>query len=84
MPVLRKLVRADAHRVGLEEQADAALAEEAVDLADDFVEAGNGAQRVERGAIGGMFPGANRDLRQDRAGAPRRQARGRRRDGVLL
>src|SRR5690349_3863469 len=60
----RALTRAHPNGVGQKELANAALAEEARDLSHDFVEAGNGAQCVERGAIGGMLPGARGDLRE--------------------
>jgi hypothetical protein len=59
---------ADAHRVRGEEVADGALAEDAGDLVHDLLEAGKLAQRVERGAVGGVLPGEGGDVGQDLAG----------------
>jgi hypothetical protein len=64
----RELGGADAHRIGLEEQADAALAQHPHDLAHHLVEAGDGPQRLEGGAVGRVLPGDGRDLGQDLAG----------------
>ena len=45
--------------------ANPALAEEAGDLSNDFVEAGNRTQRVEGGTVSRMLPGAGGNLRED-------------------
>ena len=64
-------VGADADGVRLEEQPDAALAaEDGEDLPDDFIHAGDGAERLQRGTIGGMFPRDGRDIGK-RAAGPR-------------
>src|SRR3989454_6115148 len=65
----RELGRADAHRVRLKNQPHARLTDEAVDLFHHFVEPGHGAQRLERGAVGGVLPGHRRDLGENLAGA---------------
>ena len=53
------------YRVALEEEPDPALAaQDGDDLPDHIVEAGHRAQRLERGAIGGMLPGDRGDLRE--------------------
>ena len=61
---LGKLCRADADGIGLEQQADAAFAEEANNLLYDFIESGDRAQGLQRGAVGGMLPRNRRDLRE--------------------
>src|ERR1051326_6150005 len=53
---LRALSRSDLHTISQEQLPNSAFAEEAGNFADDFVEPGNGAQCVERGAIGWMLP----------------------------
>ncbi len=51
------LRRAHPHGIALEEEPDAPLpAEDPEDLADHLVDAGHRAQRVQRRAVGGMFP----------------------------
>jgi len=52
-----ELRRPDPHGVGLEEQAHAALAEEAVHLPDHLVEPRDGPQGAQRRAVGGVLPG---------------------------
>src|SRR2546426_404036 len=69
----RELRRPNADRVGLEQQPDAAFAQEADDLLYDLVEPGHGAQRLQRGAVGGVLPGHRRDLGEDLAWARGRQ-----------
>ena len=59
---LRTLSGGHLHGVAEEQLANPTLAKEAGDLSHYLVEAGNGAKRIERGAIGGVFPGAGRDL----------------------
>jgi hypothetical protein len=46
----------------------AALAEDARDLVDDLLEPGDRAQRVERGAVGGVLPGEGGDVGEGDAG----------------
>ena len=68
---LGELIDAGPHGVALEQEADAALAaQDGDDLPDHVVEAGNRAQGLERGAIGGVLPGDTGDLgeRDFRAG----------------
>ena len=59
-----RCVADDLDRVAEEQLANAAFAEESGDLAHDLIEPGNGAERVECGAIGRVFPGARRDLNE--------------------
>ena len=61
----RELGRSHAHRVGLEQQPDSPLSQESHDLAHDFIEPRDGPERLERRAIGGMFPRDGRDLGED-------------------
>jgi hypothetical protein len=65
---LRSLPRANSHRVGEEELADAALSEEPGDLPHDFVEHRDRPKCVECRSIGGVFPRAGRDLDERNAG----------------
>src|SRR6266566_159229 len=69
----RELRRPNADRVGLEQQPDAAFAQEADDLLYDLVEARNGAERLQCGAVGGVLPRHGRDLGEDLAWARGRQ-----------
>ncbi len=72
----RELRRADAHRVRLEQEADAALAQEADDLLDDLIEPGNGAEGLQGRPVRGVLPCDRRDLGEDLARARRRETRG--------
>ena len=51
------LRRTRADGIREKEVTQPSLTEEADDLANDLIESGQRAQRVERGAIGGMLPG---------------------------
>src|SRR5207247_5394296 len=70
---LRELRRPDAHGIGLEQQADAALAEEPDDFLDDFIEPRDRSQRLQRGAIRRMLPRYGSDLGENFARASRGQ-----------
>ena len=64
----RPLRRPDQHGVAEKEIANARFAEDAGDLAHHVVTSGEGAERLQGGAVGRMFPGDRRDLRERRGG----------------
>src|SRR2546425_12563841 len=64
-----ELSRADPHRVRLEDEPHAPLADEAVDLLHDLVEARHRAQRLQRRAVRRVLPRHRGDLREDLPGA---------------
>src|SRR5262249_11781877 len=60
----RELFGTDPHGVGLKQQANPALTDEARDFLDDEIESRNGPERLQRRAVCGVLPRDGGDLRQ--------------------